>query len=82
MNKAKTLASLSPGESGIVADIFAPPAMKERFLDLGLIPKTTVLCTAQSYSRDICVYEIRGASIAIRDCDAAYITLEKEKSNG
>lgn len=79
MENSNTLATLSPGERGIVEDIFAPPAMKERFLDLGLIPQTSVLCTAESYSHDIRVYEIRGASIAIRDCDAAFVTIEKEK---
>lgn len=72
----KTLATLLPKESGTVRAVRAEDAMAERFRDLGLIRGTKLLCTARSFHGDISVYRIRGASIAIRDCDAASVILE------
>lgn len=69
------LNQLQVGESAEVADIFSGDEMKRRFQDLGLIRGTKVVCVAESAFRDLRVYQIRGAYIAIRSGDAEKIVL-------
>lgn len=77
MNRtAKTMNCLFPGECAIVHSITADASMKRRLQDLGLIRGTKILCVCTAAHRDISVYRIRGALIAIRDRDAACVFLE------
>lgn len=74
--KKLSLDFLNEGETAIVTDIVSEGTMKRRLQDLGLIRGTEVECIAQSAFRDICVYLIRGAFIAIRNDDADDIFIE------
>ena len=49
--------------------------MCRRLFDLGLVPGTSVTCTAVSPAGDPAAYLIRGAVIAIRGKDAAGVRL-------
>ena len=69
------LNTLRVGESGVVAGVEGESAMRRRLFDLGLVPGTTVTCTAVSPAGDPAAYLIRGAVIAIRGRDAAEVRL-------
>lgn len=69
------LNTLAVGQSGVVADVAAESAMRRRLFDLGLVPGTTVTCTAVSPAGDPAAYLIRGAVIALRGKDAAGVRL-------
>lgn len=69
------LNDLEVGESGVVAGVGGESAMRRRLFDLGLVPGTTVTCTAVSPAGDPAAYLIRGAVIAIRGRDAAAVRL-------
>lgn len=75
MNK-KTMASLTPTEQGTVLQIHAAPPMKRRLQDLGLISGTKVTCVFTGRHKDISIYRICGALIAVRDCDAESVYLK------
>ena len=66
----KTMAALVPAEQGTVRWIRAEPSIKRRLQDLGLISGAKVTCVFTSRHKDISIYRICGAHIAIRDCDA------------
>ena len=71
MNPRHTLNMLRVGQSALVEEIEAEPAMRRRLL--GLIPGTRVTCIAKSPAGDPAAYLIRGAVIALRGKDAAGI---------
>ncbi len=72
----KTMDCLCPGERGVVRRITAPSSMRRRFQDLGLICGAQVSCVFTGRHKDISVYRICGALIAVRNCDAASVYLE------
>lgn len=75
-NEYSTLDKLREGEQAVVCEIMNEATMKRRLQDLGLIKGTKVECVAESAFRDICVYIIRGANIAIRNIDAEKIKIQ------
>ena len=54
--------------------------LKQRFLDLGLVPGTYVKCVGISPGRDMKAYLIRGAVIAIRNSDSGTVRVSKGES--
>lgn len=77
----KTLNTLTPAAQGKVLCITAAPPMRRRLQDLGLIHGTTVTCVFTGRHKDISIYKICGALIAIRDCDAASVQLREEETD-
>ena len=73
--KTQCLNALQVGQSGVVAGVEGEGAMRRRLFDLGLVPGTTVTCTAVSPAGDPAAYLIRGAVIALRRKDAAEVLL-------
>ncbi len=75
---AATLAALRPGESATVRGI-APTCQgpqRRRLLDLGVVPGTVIVAEFASASGDPIAYRIRGALIALRRQQAAWIQVE------
>ena len=70
------LASLDMGEVAKVRTIHTKGTMRRRLQDIGLICDTTVSCVQKSPSGDPKAYEIRGAVIALRNCDAQKVIVE------
>lgn len=70
------LNALEPGQSAYVRHIEANPDMRRRLMDIGLIHGTRVTCVARSPAGDPAAYQIRGAVIALRGCDAGGILTE------
>ena len=69
----KRMSELCPGERGVVVFIDSQTSMRRRFFDLGLVLGTVVECVGKSPCGDPSAYLIRGAVIAIRECDSSKI---------
>lgn len=69
------LSDLSRGQSARVSLLAAEPSMRRRFRDLGLIEGTLVECLGPGPLGDPCAYLIRGAVIALRNSDAAFVSV-------
>ena len=76
MNEKKRLSDLMPQEWATVKRLDTPQEMRRRFLDIGLIEGTRVLCVGKSPANDPSAYLIRGAVIAIRRRDAQTVAIE------
>ncbi len=73
--KTLPLSGVKVGEQVTVARLGATGSMRRRLLDIGLIEGTRVECLHRSPSGDPAAYAIRGAVIALRDCDSASVTV-------
>lgn len=71
------LCDLQLGQCATVTALKAVGGMRRRLLDIGLIEGTRVECVGRSPGGDPAAYLIRGAVIAIRDCDSADILIER-----
>lgn len=67
------LSSLNTGEEGIVTYFDKGCPLLSRLLDLGLTEGTRVCCLLKSPAGDPKAYYIRGALIALRSEDAAFV---------
>lgn len=73
----ESLNSINPGEYAKVGQILSRGSMRQRLLDIGLTPGTTVECVGKSPSGDPKAFLIRGAVIAIRSEDCAEILINQ-----
>jgi len=73
----ESLKDLKQGEWGIVERINSGGDIYRRFLDIGLIDGTRVMCVTESPSGDPKAFLIRGAVIAIRLSDCATIAIRR-----
>ena len=71
------LNELTPGETGVIIEV-DKSALLIRLCDLGLIEYTPVECLFRAPLGGLSAYLIRGGAIALRDDDAARITIEKQ----
>ncbi|MDR0839205.1 MAG: ferrous iron transport protein A [Oscillospiraceae bacterium] len=69
----RNLAQLSPGETGVIADVGGP--MRARLLELGFIDGTAVTCTRRAARGGLSAYLVRGAVIALRRRDAGGVSI-------
>lgn len=69
------LCALRVGQQGVVCALGNTGAIRRRLLDIGLTPGTVTTCVGRSPGGDPAAYLIRGAVIAIRDGDAAAVTV-------
>lgn len=78
-----TLRELRLGESMTVRSVGGESAMKRRLEDLGMIEGTKVSCLLASPWGELRAYELRGAVIALRNCDAqavrGYRTVDSDR---
>lgn len=77
MKNEKDLSELLPGDGGTVLCLGASE-MRRRFMDIGLLPGTRVVCVGESPLGDPCAYFIRGKTVAIRKRDAECIKLKSD----
>lgn len=73
--KIRRLSDLKIGEKGTVLDIDRKSALYKRFLDIGIIKGTKITCVGKSPLKDPAAYLIKGAVIAIRNCDSYSIII-------
>lgn len=77
-----TMAALSVGESGVVRVVDTDDAMRRRLWDIGLIEGTSVQCLFRAPSGDPTAYAVRGAVLALRQRDAAAVTVCRKAVTG
>ncbi len=82
MSAEMRLCDLTPQKWAIVKRLDTPREMRRRFLDIGLIEGTKVLCVGRSPANDPSAYLIRGAVIAIRRRDAATVAICEPTTEG
>ena len=68
-----TLKELPIGKSATLTVVGGEGALRQHFLDMGLIPGAAVTCLQRSSSGDPIAYEICGAAVALRNRDAKMI---------
>lgn len=71
-----TLDSLPIGQSGVITAVHGEGALRLRFLDMGLIPKTKVLVYKAAPLGDPIELHLRGYSLTVRKEDAKMIEIE------
>ena len=76
MNGMRTLHELPLGEAATIASLTAPRPERERLISLGFIPGSLVRSVMESPWGDPVAYEVCGAVIALRRCDARQILIE------
>ena len=76
MNGTRTLSELPLGETAAIASLTAPQPERERLLSLGFVPGSPVRSVLESPWGDPVAYEVCGAVIALRRCDARQILIE------
>ena len=73
-----TLNKISTGEFAVVLSIDTELSLKQRLYDIGLVPGTKIKVVHQSPSGNPRAYLVRGAVIALRNCDAEKISVRVE----
>lgn len=73
-----TIAELQIGQFAIITKVGGEGALRCRFLDMGLIPKTKVVVQKVAPMGDPLELRIRGYELTIRKEDAAKIEVETE----
>lgn len=71
-----TLAELQIGQPAVITKVGGEGALRCRFLDMGLIPKTKVVVQKVAPMGDPLELRIRGYELTIRKEDAAKIEVE------
>ena len=73
----KTLANLKPGQSGVVRELTAEGAVKQRFLDMGITRGVSIIMERRAPFGDPLAVRLRGYSLSIRRDEAKKICLEE-----
>lgn len=73
-----TLDMISTGKLVTVISVDTQLSLKQRLYDIGLVPGTTIKVVHQSPSGNPRAYLVRGAVIALRNCDAEKISVRVE----
>lgn len=76
-SSSETLLNIGVGEEATVCSLSFTGRSLQRLVDLGLSRGASVRCVGRSPLGDPRAYEIRGAVIAIRGCDARKIGVVK-----
>ena len=72
----RSVMSLSPGQAGDVVSVGASGAVRQRLLDMGLIPGVRVRVERVAPSGEPVWIRIRGAQLALRRTEAESIFVE------
>lgn len=78
MKQRLCLSGLRQGQSAVVTEVTLHGEMRRRIYDLGLIPGTCVERLQTAPAGSPIAYEVRGAVIALRRCDAQKIDAEAD----
>lgn len=76
MTRRKRLDELCVGECATVDSLLCKGSVRRRFLDIGLVRGTKVICKGESPLGDPRAYLIRGALIAVRGTDAHNVEIK------
>ena len=71
------LASLSPGDAGVIERVDGDAAVAERLADLGFIPGTAIRVLRRAPLGDPSEYELRGYRLCLRRSEASQVTVRR-----
>ncbi len=74
-----SLCDIKKGEHFVIKKLEAKGILRKRLMDIGFVPETEVECVRTSPFGDPKAYSVRGAVIALRKNDAAFILGVKKK---
>lgn len=74
-----TLNELNPGQGGVIKEVGGEGALRCRFLDMGLIPRTKVMLIKRAPMGDPIEIEVRGYNLTLRVDDAQKIEITSEE---
>ncbi|MGN1316495.1 MAG: ferrous iron transport protein A [Acutalibacteraceae bacterium] len=73
-----TLDTVPIGELATVTSVNTQLSLKQRLYDIGLVPGSKIKVVHQSPAGNPRAYLVKGAVIALRNCDAQNITVRVE----
>ncbi len=76
-----TLNEMIAGQSGIIQEVGADGAIRQRLLELGVLPGTRVELRMCAPLGDPLIVSLRGYELSIRRKDARRITVRRERSH-
>jgi DtxR family transcriptional regulator, Mn-dependent transcriptional regulator len=76
--KSRTLADLKPGQRAIVTQIVATGTLRQRLLDMGILPQTPIDLERSGLGGDPLWIRCQGARLALRRSEAATVKIRKE----
>lgn len=76
----KTLATMKPGEGGIIVAINGTGNIKHRLIDMGLVPGTFVRVIKFAPLGDPVEIKVKNFDLALRVSEAATIDIETEEA--
>ena len=82
MEQICSLSDIEVGQTAVVERLCIHGAMRRRLLDIGLCGGTRVSCVGRSPMGDPSAYLIRGAVIAIRECDGKRVIVSVIRGGG
>ena len=76
-----TLDKILIGDFAVVVAVNTKLSLKQRLYDIGLVPGTKIKVVHQSPAGNPRAYLVRGAVIALRNCDAEkiYVRVEEDE---
>lgn len=78
MNHDNNLNLLPLGEKAKVSQLSATGSLRQRMMDLGIVPGASVTALHRSPSGDPTAYYVMGAVIALRHSDASEILISQQ----
>ncbi len=75
-----SLADLSPGQSAVVTHVGASGALRQRLLDMGILPSTTINLERSGPGGDPLWIRCQGAHLALRRSEAKTIHVREESA--
>lgn len=73
----RTAAELKPGETGVIAQVNATGAIRQRLLDMGMLPKVEITLERAAPTGDPLWIRMQGFQLSIRRSEAERILIEK-----
>ncbi len=73
-----TLGDLKPGQFGVVTQVVAKGALRQRLLDMGILPETELHVERVGFGGDPVWIRCQGSSLALRRAEARGILVRKE----
>lgn len=75
--RSKSIASLKPGQSGVVTQITATGALRQRLLDMGILPDTTIRVERSGPGGHPLWILCQGARLALRRAEASSVLVRE-----
>ena len=81
-NATGTLSELTLGEAALVCSVGGDGALRQHFLDMGVIPGAYIEFVKRAPMGDPLEFRIHGYELTLREADAAQITIERVSNAG